>query len=277
MDDVMPVQMRDRQHQLRHVEAHLVRREHGLLAQMIEELATGGKVHHQVHPTVRLKRIVQPHNERMAHTSQDVSLTSGVGHVASARQKVLLQYLHGVHLAALHAAHLIHLPVATLTDQRESLKVLQALTPLHHCARVHVHRKIALIVSVHHHDTVLVHGALGHRRSQALVRYLFFFRLFVGRQLCRVDGVLRLVELAVLLLRLAVLLVVEFIAFPCSVDALPAVCLRNLFHCCVCVLLLGHIDRGATSAGGARLLQGTLGAVHLVERSRLRLGGVCVS
>lgn len=73
MHNAQRVEVTQRQRDFRGIKSDLLLLEHGLAAQMVENLATVQKIHHQVHFALGLEGKVQSDNEGMLNSAQNVA------------------------------------------------------------------------------------------------------------------------------------------------------------------------------------------------------------
>lgn len=96
-----------------------------LFAQSREQIAAAQKIEDQIQFAGRLERIVQPHDERMAHIGEDVALV-GAAHAILHLQRGFLQHFHGVQCARVHAddfAHQKYLAKGALAQHLEQFEL----------------------------------------------------------------------------------------------------------------------------------------------------------
>ena len=116
VDDVHLVQVLEREHDLRDVEAAARLVELALAAQVEEELAARAVVEHEVELVGRLERVVEPDDERVHDAAEHVALRLGVLDLVALDDVGLLQHLHRVDAARVALAHLHDLAEGALAD-----------------------------------------------------------------------------------------------------------------------------------------------------------------
>ena len=123
VDDVVAVELLQREHDLGAVQPHAPLVEGALAPQVEEELAARLQRHHEVQLLAALERVVHRDDERVAHALQHVALGERVLHLVAHHDVRLLHHLHRVQVARRLLAHLHHLAVRAAPDHAQQLKV----------------------------------------------------------------------------------------------------------------------------------------------------------
>mmetsp|Transcript_47507 Transcript_47507/g.83033 ORF Transcript_47507/g.83033 Transcript_47507/m.83033 type:complete len:416 (-) Transcript_47507:43-1290(-) len=109
------------------VKASTVLGEEARLAEVIKQRASVVIVGHKIQLVVRLERIAQAHDVRVAHLEQNVTLGLGVLYLSLGRNHVLLEHLHGIHLALraviVLLSHQHDLAECTLADDLQQIEI----------------------------------------------------------------------------------------------------------------------------------------------------------
>ena len=133
VDDAHLVQVLQREGDFRGVEARALLAELARLAEVVEQLAAGTVVQHEVQlvllgvsaedKTDGLERVLHTHDEWMIDLAEDVALRLRVLDLVLLLDHCLVQHLHRINLALPVFSHLEHLSEAALPDYLQDLKV----------------------------------------------------------------------------------------------------------------------------------------------------------
>lgn len=138
VDDVVLVQLLEREDDLGGKQTRLLLREAAVLLEPEEELATAAVVHDEVELVGRLEGVRQAREVRVLDALQDAALRLGVQQLVALDQRGLAQRLHGVDHLGVLLAHHHDLAEAALAQHLEQVEVLHVHLGLRASGAVHV-------------------------------------------------------------------------------------------------------------------------------------------